>query len=187
MQIKPADPAKLPFWLRWFFRRQEKTYGKMLQPALMWSRKPSLFVLFASFWATISRKSSPLPPMLRALVQVYVAKLTWCEFCVDLNGMTLISQVGGDDKLAELDNWQQSHLFTEQEKVALAWTQAMSGAECQINNQLRVELDQYFTEQQIMELTALVAFQNMSARFNAALDIPSQGLCSIPSNRERSE
>ncbi|WP_281648050.1 carboxymuconolactone decarboxylase family protein [Parendozoicomonas sp. Alg238-R29] len=179
MRITPADPAKLPFWLRWFFRQQQKRYGQHLQPALVWSRKPSLFVLFASFWARLSRKSSPLSPVLRAMVQVYVAKLTWCHFCVDLNSMTLIGEAGGEEKLAELDNWESSSLFSEQEKAALAWTKAMTGEHCQIPDGLHQELAKHFNEQQIMELTALVAFQNMSARFNAALNIPSQGLCDI--------
>ncbi|CAM3496491.1 carboxymuconolactone decarboxylase family protein [Parendozoicomonas haliclonae] len=180
MLIKPADPARLPIWLRWFFIRQERTYGQMLQPALMWARKPSLFVLFASTWATLSRKKSPLAPSLRALVQVYVARLNWCEFCVDLNSLTLIQQAGGEDKLTELDNWQTSDSFTTNEKVALAWTKAMSETGCPVTPELRAELKEHFSDQQIMELTALISFQNMSARFNAALDLPAQGLCEMP-------
>ena len=183
MRITPAAPNKLPFWLRWFFRQQEKRYGQHLQPALVWSRKPSLFILFASFWARLSRKSSPLSPVLRAMIQVYVAKLTWCSFCVDLNSLTLINEAGGQEKLDELDNWENSTLLSDSEKAALAWTKAMSGAHCQIPEETHLELKKHFSEQQIMELTALVAFQNMSARFNAALDLPSQGLCEMPKKK----
>ncbi len=184
MPIKPADPTKLPFWLRWFFRRQEKTYGQMLQPALMWARKPSLFVLFVSLWATLSRKSSPLSPLLRALVQVRVAQLNWCDFCVDLNSLTLVKQAGGSEKFNELTNWQESSLFTPAEKAALAWTEAMSASGCPVDNLLRDEISRHFPDQQIMELTALIGFQNMSARFNAALDLPSQGLCELPPKKK---
>ena len=179
MQIRPTEPAKLPFWLQFFFRRQKKIYGQALQPALMWARKPSLFVLFSGMWATLSRKSSPLPPLTRALVQVYVAKLNWCEFCVDLNSLNLATQTNGEEKLLELENWQHSPLFTEQEKTALAWTKAMSGDCSHFSEELRKDINSYYTEDQIMELTALIAFQNMSARFNAALDIPAQGLCKV--------
>jgi len=35
----------------------------------------------------------------------------------------------------------------------------------------------------IVELTALIAFQNMSSKFNAALDLPAQGLCELPCNK----
>ncbi len=185
MRVSPAERSKLPFWLRWFFNRQEKHYGQVLQPALVWSRRPRLFVLFASFWGTLSGKSSSLPPVLRAMIQVYVAKLTWCEFCVDLNAHTLAHEHGGAEKLKEIDSWTTSDLYTPAEKVALAWTKGMSGSGCQLDDTAHQELSKYFSEQQIMELTALVAFQNMSARFNAALDIPSQGLCEIPQKTNR--
>ena len=184
MRVTPADRASLPFWLRWFFNKQEKRYGQVLQPALVWSRRPRFFVLFASLWGALSHKSSPLSPVLRAMVQVYVAKLTWCEFCIDLNGQTLANEHGGEEKLAELDNWKSSNLYTPAEKAALTWTEAMSGAGCQVTEELHNELKAYFSEQEIMELTALISFQNMSARFNAALDIPSQGLCQIPKRRD---
>jgi AhpD family alkylhydroperoxidase len=39
----------------------------------------------------------------------------------------------------------------------------------------------HFDEQMTMELTALIAFQNMSSKFNSALDVPSQGFCELPS------
>ena len=35
----------------------------------------------------------------------------------------------------------------------------------------------------MIELTGLIAFQNMSAKFNAALDIPSQGFCQLPERK----
>ena len=42
---------------------------------------------------------------------------------------------------------------------------------------IRNPLKRHFTDDAITEMTALIAFQNLSARFNAALDIPAQGLC----------
>jgi alkylhydroperoxidase family enzyme len=35
-----------------------------------------------------------------------------------------------------------------------------------------------------VELTALAAFQNMSAKFNAALDLPAQGFCRPPQRNQ---
>ena len=42
---------------------------------------------------------------------------------------------------------------------------------------MKAQMKQHFSDDAITEMTALIAFQNLSARFNAALDIPSQGLC----------
>ena len=47
----------------------------------------------------------------------------------------------------------------------------------QVDEALKRELKRLFTDETMSEMTALIAFQNLSARFNAALDIPAQGLC----------
>ncbi len=54
----------------------------------------------------------------------------------------------------------------------------MSATPPQLSEDVKEQLKRHYSEQAITELTALVAFQNLSARFNTALDIPSQGLCS---------
>jgi alkylhydroperoxidase family enzyme len=38
----------------------------------------------------------------------------------------------------------------------------------------------HFNDDAIVELTGLIAFQNMSSKFNSALDLPAQGLCKLP-------
>jgi alkylhydroperoxidase family enzyme len=42
-------------------------------------------------------------------------------------------------------------------------------------------LRSYFDDDGIVELTALIAFQNMSSKFNSALGVPAQGFCKMPS------
>jgi alkylhydroperoxidase family enzyme len=44
------------------------------------------------------------------------------------------------------------------------------------------ELRRHFDSKQIVELTALVALENFRARFNRALEIPSDGLCRLPAD-----
>jgi alkylhydroperoxidase family enzyme len=42
------------------------------------------------------------------------------------------------------------------------------------------QLRRHFDENAIIELTGLIAFQNMSSKFNAAMDIEPQGFCTLP-------
>ena len=49
-----------------------------------------------------------------------------------------------------------------------------------VNDVLFQRLSQSFSEEQLVELTAWIAFQNLSSKFNAALDIPAQGFCQTP-------
>ena len=53
----------------------------------------------------------------------------------------------------------------------------------QVDDALRTRLAAHFDAQALTELTALIGLQNLSARFNSAMDIPAQGLCRIPEKR----
>jgi hypothetical protein len=46
-------------------------------------------------------------------------------------------------------------------------------------------LYEYFNEDEIVELTGLIAFQNLSSKFNSALDLPPQGFCRLPESADR--
>jgi len=84
---------------------------------------------------------------------------------------------GSMDKVLAVANWREETLFSAKEQAALAYAEAMTATPPQISDALKDELKTHFDDKAITELTALIAFQNLSARFNAALDIPAQGLC----------
>jgi hypothetical protein len=50
---------------------------------------------------------------------------------------------------------------------------------------LTQRLYEYFNEDEIVELTGLIAFQNLSSKFNSALDLPAQGFCRLPESAAR--
>lgn len=117
-------------------------------------------------------------------VTVRVSQLNWCRFCVDLNAMTLIKRAGSSDKVEALAHWRTSPLFDEQEKAVLDYTEAMTGLDG-VSDEQAARLKPWFDDDAMVELTGLVAFQNMSAKFNAALDIAPQGFCQLPVQPER--
>jgi alkylhydroperoxidase family enzyme len=49
-----------------------------------------------------------------------------------------------------------------------------------VDNELRERITQHWNPDAIVELTGLIAFQNLSSKFNAALDVPAQGFCRLP-------
>ena len=80
-------------------------------------------------------------------------------------------------KVEALSNWRESDIFEEKEKIALEYAEAMTYSDQQVSDQLMQRLRQHFDDDSIVELTGLVAFQNLSSKFNSALDVPSQGFC----------
>ena len=174
-------PSAYPWYLRPFFWNQRRKYGQVLDAALLWARVPKLFLAVAALYGAIDRKGSPLDPALRSVLTVRVSQINHCRFCVDINGATLLRRGVSEDKLLALEDWRRSTLFDERERVALDYAEAMTRADREVDDGLMARIKQHFDDDAVVELSALIAFQNMSSRFNAALAVPPQGFCRLPS------
>lgn len=175
--IETPARQRYPWYVRLLFWLQRRHYGRELEPTRFWARMPRAFLAMAMMYGALNRKSSPVDETLRALIQVRVSQINWCEFCVDLNSSIAIERGAAHDKLAALPAFSDSLLFTEREKAALAFAEAMTAGDRRPHATDVVRLKQHFDDDAIIELTALIAYQNMSSKFNAALGIPAQGFC----------
>ena len=181
MTLVAAKPiGAYPWFIRLFFWKQKRTYGRVLEPGLLWARSKWLFATVALLYGALDRRSSPLPPVLRSLVTVRVSQINHCAFCVDINSATLEKRGVSDEKIEELAVWRESPLFDDGERLALEWAEAMTLNN--VDDDLRRRLKAVWNEDAIVELTGLVAFQNLSSKFNAALDVPAQGFCPLPAS-----
>jgi AhpD family alkylhydroperoxidase len=182
--VTPAH-VSYPWYVRLMFRLQRRRYGRELEPARLWGRTPKAFAAMAAMYAALDRKSSPLDPALRALVQVRVSQINWCAFCVDLNSASCLTRGAAPEKVAALPQFALSPLFDPRETAALAYAEAVTRSDRNPDAALITRLQQYFSDDEIIELTALIAFQNLSSKFNAALGVPAQGFCSPPGAADR--
>lgn len=180
MRIQPRSPGQYPWYLRPFFRSQRRRYGEVLLPGLLWGRVPRLFMAVALLYGALDSRRSRLDPVLRSLVTVRVSQLNHCRFCVDLNSATLARRAGALDKVQALAAWRESGVYSEAERLALEYAEAMTITGQGVTDELMARLRQRFSEDAVVELTGLVAFQNLSSKFNAALDVPAQGFCNLP-------
>ncbi|MCB2020376.1 MAG: carboxymuconolactone decarboxylase family protein [Burkholderiaceae bacterium] len=180
MHIAPKSVTDSAWYLKPFFWNQRRKYGTVLDAALLWARAPRLFLGVATLYGMIDRRSSPIEPALRSLVTVRVSQLNGCSFCVDLNSATLLRRGAGLEKVAALGNWRDSQLFDQRERAALDYAEAMTLSGAGVDEVHVSALRTHFTDDAIVELTGLVAFQNLSSKFNAALGVPAQGFCELP-------
>ncbi len=181
MRIQPKPLNQYPWWLRPFFWHQRRKYGQVLQPALLWGRVPPLFATIALLYGALDRRRSPLDPVLRTLVTVRVSQINHCGFCIDINSWLLAQRSGSEEKVQAVLNWRKSSLFCDKERAVLEYAEAMTMTDAGVSDYMVERLKQWFDEDAIVELTGLIAFQNLSSKFNAALDVPAQGFCTIPS------
>lgn len=180
MRIAPRDVNTTPWYLRPFFRHQRRKYGRPLDAALVWARSPRLFLGVAHLYGAIDRRDSPIAPVLRSLLTVRISQINHCPFCVDINAHTLLQRGLSEEKLLALSGWRDSALFDERERAALDYAEAVTITDRKVDAGIEARLRAHFDDDAIVELTALIAFQNLSSKFNAALGVPPQGFCRLP-------
>ena len=178
MSYLTTEPTQFyPWYVRLIFWLQRRRYGTELEPARLWGRTPRVFAALTVLYRALERRSSPLPPALRSLVLVQVSQVNWCSYCVDLNSANALEREVTPAKLDALPDFENSPLYAASEQAALAYAAAMTRSDRKAMANQRARLEMHFDDDAIIELTALIAFQNMSSKFNAALDVMPQGFC----------
>lgn len=87
------------------------------------------------------------------------------------------SQLGvSDEKIDALPNYAESELYNEAERVALEFADAMTITGSDVSDELFARLHRFYDEDALVELTATIAWENASSKFNRALRVPSQQL-----------
>ena len=180
MHIPTKPIGEYPWFIRLFFWNQKRRYGKVLEPGMLWGRSPWVFATLALLYGALDRKKSPLSPVLRSLLTVRVSQINHCEFCVDINSATLVKRGVPEDKIEALREWRESPLFDQTERVALEYAEAVTHTDLHVDNELMARLKQHFNDDEVVELTGLIAFQNLSSKFNGALNVAPQGFCRLP-------
>ncbi|MBR2816278.1 MAG: carboxymuconolactone decarboxylase family protein [Reyranella sp.] len=87
---------------------------------------------------------------------------------------------GGLEKVAEVLGWRDSNLFSPSERLALEYAERITYSDQQVDDAFFAELRMHFTEAQVVELTAAVAFENFRSKLNPTLGVEAQGFCLVP-------
>ena len=181
--ISTPEASVYPWFIRLLFWMQRRRYGRELESVKLWGRLPGAFLAMVTMYRMLDRKFSPIEPTLRSLIQTRVSQINWCAFCIDLNSAIGIGRGVSEEKLGALPRFEESAQFSEREKAALTYAEAITYSDRRVDDRLVSRLHRYFDDQAIIELAALIAFQNMSSKFNAALGVPAQGFCSLPTRK----
>ena len=81
-----------------------------------------------------------------------------------------------DEKILALADYATSPLYGEAERVALEYADCMTISGREVSDELFGRLRRFYADDALVELTAIIAWENASSKFNRALRIPSQGL-----------
>ena len=81
-----------------------------------------------------------------------------------------------DEKILALPEYATSPLYDDAERVALQYADAMTLSDREVDDELFARLRRFYADDALVELTAVIAWENASSKFNRALRVPSQGL-----------
>lgn len=87
------------------------------------------------------------------------------------------------EKILALADYATSPLYNEMERVTLEYAESMTITEREVSDELFARLRPFYNEDELVELTEIIAWENASSKFNRALRIPSQGLWKRKENR----
>ena len=81
-----------------------------------------------------------------------------------------------DEKIDAVHDYSTSELYNDAERVALEFADSITLSDRDVNDTLFARLRSSYDDDQIVELTAVIAWENASSKFNRALRVPSQQL-----------
>lgn len=191
-RIEPLPPKRAGLLTRTMYRVAKRRYGQVPEPLTVVAHHRSLLIASAVHETMVERASKTLPISVRELAVLWTARRVGCSWCVDFGSM--LQRLDGLDvaRLKEIDHYATSPAYTDDERAAIAYADAMTADPHTVTDEQVADLRARFGEAGVIELTYQIGLENMRARVNAALGITEQGFnsgdsCRVPWASELSE
>ncbi len=165
----------------WFARRE---FGAVPEPATVLAHHPKL--LIASGRHELAVKKAAKSPLFELCVYRTAVKLG-CSWCVDFGAMLMKHEGLDIERLKHIDSYATSELFTDVERKALAYADAITDTPVTVIDEQVAELEKLLGRKELVALTYQISLENQRARFNSAFGIKDQGFtsgdaCRIPAH-----
>src|SRR5215207_333350 len=185
-----ARDAGLRVTLAYYFTRRQiarlagRETERMIEPVEMYAHAPGLLLAYGRLERATAQLHR-LDDRFKALAELKAATLTHCEYCIDLGSQIARRWGLSDEQLLALPRYRESPLFDEVEKLVLDYAVGMSRTPVEVPDDLFAALREHFDEAQLVELTHLIALENLRGRFNLALGVGAAGfseglVCAVP-------
>ncbi|WP_028638755.1 carboxymuconolactone decarboxylase family protein [Nocardioides sp. URHA0032] len=159
-----------------------RTYGEVPDGVHVYFHHKPVLKAVLGFEGKVA-KWRELDPSLKSYAQLASASVIGCSWCMDF-GYFLAHNDGLDEaKVREVPRWRESGVFTPLEREVLAYAEAMSTTPMTVTDEMTASLLAQLGTRAVVELTQIVAVENMRSRFNSAAGLQSQGysdVCELP-------
>ena len=103
------------------------------------------------------------------LIKLRASQINGCAYCIDMHWKDLRSIGEGEQRLYGLDAWEESPYYTDRERAALAWTEAVTNIQDgHAPDEVYEGVAKQFTEKELADLTFAIATINAWNRLSIA-------------------
>jgi alkylhydroperoxidase family enzyme len=173
-RIDPVSTNSANPFVRLVYRLSRKQLGRDVDPVAVYAHAPRLLLGYGMYEKATAGEHR-VDERLKALAETKAAALVNCEFCCDI--ASSIAREAGitEQQLLALPGYRDSDQFTELERLVLDYASAISRTPTGVTDELFAAMREHFDERQMVELTNVIALENMRARFNSAFDMTPAG------------
>ena len=106
-------------------------------------------------------KSSGLEPSLLDLIKTRASQINGCAYCIDMHTKEAKAKGESEQRLYLLNAWREAPFYTDRERAALAWTEAVTlVADGHVPDEVYEQVRTQFSEQELVNLTMAVVAIN---------------------------
>jgi AhpD family alkylhydroperoxidase len=109
-------------------------------------------------------KKSSIGVPLQELIHFRLSQINGCAFCLDMHYKDARAHGETEQRLYGLSTWEESPYYTDRERAALAWAEAVNA--CHVPDDVYAEAKKHFTEEEMVDLTLSVGAINVWNRIN---------------------
>lgn len=122
--------------------------------------------VFKAVLALDSAAREGLDPVLLELVQIRASQINRCAYCIDYHTSDARKAGETEERIYQLPAWEESSLFTQRERAALALTEAVTLLPQGVSDQVYEGAAEHFDEKELAQLIALIFTTNAWNRMN---------------------
>ena len=159
-----------------------RTYGEIPDNAYVYWHHRRVLKAVLGFEQKVA-KWDRLDEDLKSYAQLASAGVIGCSWCLDFGYFKAHNDGLELAKVREVPRWRESDVFTETERAVLEYAEAMSTTPLGVTDEMVAGLIERLGVEAVVELTQMVALENMRSRFNSAAGLQSQGysdVCELP-------
>jgi len=115
-------------------------------------------------------RQSGLEESLLDLVKLRASQINGCAYCIDMHWKDLRARGENEQRLYGLDAWEESPYYTDRERAALTWTEAVTNVrETHVPDETFQKVRPFFKDKELADLTLAIGSINVWNRLNIAV------------------